>query len=564
MGKLIELQEDKEDVKKILTKVVELCPQEWKFWLSLINLSNYKEAKDLINKARKLLKSNPQVWITAAKIEERNNKEISSEKLTKMLEKGMNQLKENSDSGNMQSKQEWLDEAKKAELEGYYLTCKAIVLNSLNIDVPNELTAHDKQAIYFGDAKRMLNEGANVTANYIYEYITTENPNDIDNWLNLFAAFKKSNKIDFVSLSSMYEKAITLNKEVALFRLMYAKDKWRLENDIPTARGILQKALIEIPEDEEVWFANLKFEVQTKNISEADKISKNMLKAIPSSSPRVWFKYIHFQRFLNHVKNTNNYQDLLDIADEAISLFPQNEKLYLQKAQILSDDLDRVNEAKEVYSIGINNVPESPKLWLGLANIYRDRLKVLIRARSILDSAIVKLPNEPSLWVAKIMTEVSNKDLVAARQLCNKALKQFNLSLEIWIQYLSLIAKLSQKKNAFLDALKATNNSSEILLFIGIFFWEDGKILKAKSWFERALDSEKDDGDIWAWLNYFYSKHGTSDDMQQFKSKFETYLDNINKGKIWLPIAKAVSNLDKSPKEILEIVTKKLPLEYSL
>lgn len=39
---------------------------------------------------------------------------------------------------------------------------------------------------------------------------------------------------------------------------------------------------------------------------------------------------------------------------------------------------------------------------------------------------------------------------------------------------------MSQRKTAFLDALKATDNSSLILMIIGVFFWYDGKYNKCK------------------------------------------------------------------------------------
>lgn len=560
--KLIELQQDKEDVKKMLTKVVELCQTEWKFWLSLINLSDYKEAKDLINRGRKIMKDNPQIWITAVKLEERNNSNISGDKLTKMLEKGIKQLNDNTELSKRPSKQDWLGEAKKAASEGYLMSCKAIVLNCLDLGVPVELSAKEKQAVYLNDAKKLSSEGANAAANFVYEFITTESPNDIDSWLSLFSELKKSQNMDFETIFSLYEKAISLNKEVPIFRLMYAKDKWILQNDVTAARSILQTALKELPDEEEVWFANLKFEVKNKNFARADKISKNMVASISSSSARVWLKYIHFQRFFNHVNKTEDYENtILEASDKAISLFPEAEKLYLQKAQILLEDVKQLEEAKEIYSTGVNKFPESSELWLGLAKLYKDNFKVLIRARSILDSAMVKLPDDPSLWAAKVDAEVSNKDLVAARQLCNKALKKFNSSPDIWLVYLSLISKLSQRKNAFLDALKATNNSPTILLHIGIFFWLDGKTTKAKSWFDRAVDIEKEDGDIWGWLNNFYSKHGTTEEMNQFMLEFNLHSDHINKGKVWISISKAVANLDKSPEELLNLVSNELKLE---
>ena len=65
---------------------------------------------------------------------------------------------------------------------------------------------------------------------------------------------------------------------------------------------------------------------------------------------------------------------------------------------------------------------------------------------------------------------------------------------------------MSQRKTIFLDALKATNNSNLILLIIGVFFWFDGKYSKSKNWFERSLQLDNTNGDIWSWM-YNYLKN---------------------------------------------------------
>ena len=48
---------------------------------------------------------------------------------------------------------------------------------------------------------------------------------------------------------SYYDKAISLNPQVPLFYLMYAKDKWQLSKDIPQTRSILNSGELANPTD---------------------------------------------------------------------------------------------------------------------------------------------------------------------------------------------------------------------------------------------------------------------------------------------------------------------------
>ncbi|EGV61643.1 U4/U6 x U5 tri-snRNP complex subunit Prp1 [Yamadazyma tenuis] len=555
--KMIELQEDEADVKKMLSKVVELCPSEWNFWLSFINLSPYEEAKNLINRARKAMKNNHQVWITAAKLEERESMSISDVKIMKMLEKGIKTSNEHTEEHQKLTRSQWLDEAARAEKEGFLLTCKAIVFSTISFGISAD--EPDKLNIYFTEARKYSTDGFHETGNYIYEYITTQYPNDIECWIRFFEAYKSVESFKVEGIYKFYERAISFNNEEEVFPLMYAKDKWKLGDDITGARDILDEALKRLDTKEDIWHAKIKFEIKTGNLETANKISKTMIQTIPKASARVWYKHIHLQRYINKVMEITDYQTyILKLVDEALEWFPEEEKLHLQNGQILLEDLNLVEQAKEAFLVATNKHPEYVDVWISLAKVYEEKLNVIIRARSILDSAITQNPNDDRLWLEKIGLERRNKDLIAARQLCNKALRSFNSSPRVWIEYLTLIPKMSQRKNAFLDALKSTDNSPIILLNIGIFFWVDGKLKKAKSWFDRALDSDPQNGDIWGWLYNFHKQNGSPDEVQQFQKQFAKGGESINRGYVWNKVAKAVESFNKEPIEILELVSSQL------
>lgn len=558
--RMIELQEDADDVKKMLSKVVEICPLEWKFWLALINLSEYKEAKLIINNARKAMKDNHHVWITAIKLEEREHRDLNETKLIKMLEKGIKQLDDNSLEENRLSREEWFQEASQAESEGFLLTCKAIVFNTIDLGVDGE-----KLTNYLNLASELSSNGFKETANFVYEYATNVFPVDVSAWMRLFSAYKSLKNFNLSKIYQFYEKAISLNAQEPVFRLMYAKDKWKIENDIDGARHILDSALESLNDVEDVWHAKIKFEIKTNYVDDASKVSLEMIQKIPDSSPRVWYKHIHLQRYTQKIRPNENYStEIIKLSEEAIERFPDCWKLHLQKSQILLDDLNKVDDAREYLTISTNQLPNAVELWIQLSRLYLDRLKIAIRARSILDSALIKNPNSDLLWVEKISFERKNNDLVASRQLCNKALRNLKSSSNLWVEYLRLIPKMSQRKNAFLDALKATDNSSTILLNIGIFFWIDGKIPKAKSWFERSLNNNDQNGDVWGWLYNFYSQNGSDEEMQSFKQKFISREEAINRGESWNSVAKAVENLTKEPLQLLEIVAQRVKLDAKI
>lgn len=554
--KLIDLEEDPKDVAKLLRKAIELCPTEWNFWIALINLSTYDESKSLLNKARKSMSDNHKVWISAAKLEEREHENISVQKLSTLMEKGIKKLESNiSDKSKLLSRREWLEEAAQTELEGFNKTCQAIVNNVLNIDIPSD--PKEKLTIWFQEAGHFANQSRFETSNCIYQYIIEQFPNNSECWMRLFRSLKQISDLKLDRLFNYYEQAIELNPQYELFSLMYAKDKWILANDVDGAREILRTANEAIPESEAILLAQVKLEIKTSNYKSAENISTQIIESIPNSSPRVWYKHIHLKRVLNMKNPDSTYQkSILSLCNESLERFPDSDKLYLQKGQVLHHDLKNIQNARETYSIGVKKCPKSIDLWLSLVRI--DERELLIRARSTLDMAILNNPTSEELWNEKIGIERRNNDNITARQICNKALKDLPNSPLLWIQNLQMIPKMSQRKNAFLDALKQTDNSPLVLLHIGIFFWLDGKFMKAKSWFERALNSDKNNGDCWGWLFNFIEKHGSDSEKHALLENFEKCYEEINEGTTWNSITKKVENFEKTPTELLLLLAKQL------
>ncbi|CCE73277.1 Piso0_000308 [Millerozyma farinosa CBS 7064] len=548
---MIEQEDSIEDVKKLLSKAIQFCPKEWNFWLTLINHSSYSEAKALINRARKEYGSSVDVWITAAKLEERENSGISYAKLSKFLSNGFKEIiKQNVNL--QEEKNAWIREAIKSYKEGFNLSAKAAVSIATSIEEIDDQDEFISRCFHLADD--LTHENNFEISNYIYELVTERFPHSVDCWVKLFNSLKSSTN-DLSYLFSYYRKSIEHNPSNTLLTLMYAKDLWILGNDVDSSRKILEDAGTRLPDDERVWLARVKLEVKNKNFENANRISSECVKRIPGSSASIWYKHIHLQRFLNLKNPKQTYElEITLLLKQSLELFPENYKLILQKSQVLLDDLKKPEEAKDCLSIGVKKCPTSIELWIALANFFEKIDNSLIKSRSTYDKAILAQPESDLLWVERIKLEKRNGDYQSATQLINKSLKIFPKSSYLWVEYLGQIKRSSLRKNAYLDAMQNTGNSPTILLNIGIFFWLDGKFNKAKSWFERALNVESRNGDIWAWLFIFYSKNGTKDEVSVLLEKYKEAYEKINLGYYWNPIHKRVDNLDKNSEEILNDV----------
>ncbi|RCK64049.1 Pre-mRNA-splicing factor 6 [Candida viswanathii] len=533
---LIDLETDQDTVKKLLGKAVEMCPLVWEFWLGLINLSNYEESKKLLNQARKKLTGDPNVWIAACKLEEREQ-DVELSKLVKLMDKA---IKEASSRGI--SKDEWYQMAIEAEKEEFRNTSRAIVSSYLNA---HKERANDSSLLE--DVDKLVTNGNVIVGRAILDHIIESHSHDVSHWRKLITSMKKFTDLEV--LFSYYNKAIELNPSTALFYLMFAKDKWQLANDIPEARAILNRAAAAMPKDISIKFAIIKLELRSGHIDSARDYIKEIIDTSPMESEKFWYKYIHILRCL---KST----EALETCQKALRLFPESWKLYLQNIQILQD-MNKPEQAREIASISVKKCKGAPQLWIKLSEI-DEQLGILIRARAVIDQAMVTNPESPDLWSYKIQFEKQNQDLVAARNISNKSLKKFPHNADLWIEYLWLLPKMSQRKTAFLDALKATDNSSLILLVIGVFFWYDGKYNKCKNWFERSLLLDNTNGDTWAWLFNYLKKFGTKEELERFVTEYEANYDAINKGKVFNVVNKDIANYDKSPKEILEITAGRL------
>ena len=58
-------------------------PDNVEMWLALARLETYENAKKVLNKARMVISTDPQIWITAAMLEEAHNNEEATRAIIK-------------------------------------------------------------------------------------------------------------------------------------------------------------------------------------------------------------------------------------------------------------------------------------------------------------------------------------------------------------------------------------------------------------------------------------------------------------------------------------------------
>jgi len=523
----INLEENIEDKIKISEKATELVPEDEELWLTLIELQPYAVAKSTLNKARKILPNNVNIWLTACKLEFINNP--TSDKVEKMVKKTFNECRD-------LSRDEWYRHAINFEnMELSYIT--TIIVDVLlsqdeNISYASLVSEADKYEENIFVYKAILN------------FIVMKFPKKTVIWRRLIELYKVH--FELSELYKIFENIIEILPKNPIFWLMYSKEVWK-NGDINTAKTILSRAFQNLSSNADIWLALIKLQSVEKNYEEVNVLFQEA--KVKVNNERIWYKYV---TFLRQVGSKN---EAFDAIEEGLSTFPKCWKLYMQKAQLFKEQ-DDLSKARNIISIGTKTIPESVELWIYLSDLDY-QLDNGTRARSDLDLALLKNPKSDKLWVAKLELEQKLQNTDQINVMLTKALKEFPHSSYLWGFNLKFNTKKSLRKTLYQDALNATNNSVRILIIIGYNFWIDGKFDKAKRWFERAIIADEDFGDSWAWYyNFLIKNNEPQEEVDSFLKKFSDV--EPRHGDVWPHISKKIENLDKPAIEILKLVAEEL------
>ena len=124
-----------------------------------------------------------------------------------------------------------------------------------------------------------------------------------------------------------------------------------------------------------------------------------------------------------------------------------------------------------------------------------------------------------------------------------------------------------QRKGRSADAIKKAGEHPSVIVAVARLFWAERKIEKARQWMQNAVTADPDWGDAWGWWLKFELEHGEpvsrpstcsgrSADLQERQALVIEKCEQAqpHHGPVWQSVAKDLSNVGKSTREILELV----------
>ncbi|KAL5337859.1 PRP1 splicing factor, N-terminal-domain-containing protein [Aspergillus crustosus] len=529
----VNLEEDPPDARLLLAKAVEMIPLSVELWLALARLECPENAQKVLNAARKAVPTSHEIWIAASRLQE----QMGTFSKVNVMKRAIQSLaRENA----MLKREEWIAEAEKCEEEGAVLTCGAIIRETLGWGLDED---DDRKDIWMDDARTSIARGKYETARAIYAYALRVFVNRQSIWIA--AADLERNYGTKEALWQVLEKAVEACPQSEELWLQLAKEKWQ-SGEIDDARRVLGRAFNQNPNNEDIWLAAVKLEADAQQTDQARELLATA--RLEAGTDRVWIKSVAFERQLG------NIDDALDLANQGLQQYPKTDKLWMLKGQIFESQ-DKLPQAREAYGTGARACPKSVPLWL-LASRLEEKAGAVVRARSVLDRARLAVPSSPELWTESVRVERRANNIPQAKVLMARALQEVSSSGLLWSESIWHLEPRAQRKARSLEAIKKVDNDPILFITVARIFWGERRLEKAMNWFEKAIVSNSDIGDAWAWYYKFLLQHGTDEKRADVISK--CILSEPKHGEVWQSIAKDPANAYKSTEEILKLVADSL------
>lgn len=543
----VNLEDSPTEARVLLTRATELIPSSVELWLALARLETPERAKKVINQARKKVPTSHEIWIAAGRlIEEQARMGINEdgtdkteaqrtaelEKVDQTLALAVPQLRKH---GAVLTRDQWLTEAEKCETEGSVRTAEAIIKASVAMDVEEE----DRYDTWVGDAESALSRGKIVVARSILAYALRVLPDRRELWRR--AADLEKSHGDRASLDAVLTQAVKFCPQAEVLWLMSAKEKW-LAGDVMAARHTLEQAFVVNPESEAIWLAAVKLEAENGEMGVAREL---LIRArTVADTERIWMKCAVFER------QQGQHTQALETLTTALQKYPSFDKLHMIKAQIY-EDLGQIADARATYAKAVKACPKSITLWT-LASRLEERDNKAIKARSLLEKARLVNPKEELLWAEAVGVEERSSGIAQAKTVLARGLQECPTSGLLWSLTIWLEPRATRKARS-VDALKKSAEDPIIICTVARLFWAEGKIEKARQWFQRAIATDSDRGETWAWWLKFERQHGTKEHQQMVIDGCASAEPHHSQA--WQVVAKDMRNTGKGTKEILELVT---------
>ena len=541
----IELEEA-EDAKILLSVAVEKIPHAVDMWLALAKLESYENAQKVLNKARKVLPTDRSVWIAAAKLEESQNHIVNVDPI---VSRALKSLQKN--DANVQ-RNDWIEEAKKAERSGAVETCKSIIRHSIGLGIDDQ----DRFRTWSNDAKSILADGFVETARAVLQHALEILPKKRKLWSQSVELERHHGNRE--SLDAILTRATKELPEAEIFWLLRAKEIW-VSGDVEKARQVLAEAFEANSDSEAVWLAAAKLEWENGEIVRARLLLKRAQDRAPSA--RVFMKSAVLER------EQGNTQEAIDLIETGIEKYPDYAKLYMIGGQIFGDDQpttkENLDKARMYFQRGIERLPSNSTLWI-LASRLEERSSEFdpslksagpMKARSLLELARIKNPKNPELWVESIRLERRGGNLSLAKTMMAKALQECPNSGLLLAENITSAPRVEQKSKSA-DAIKRCPEDPRVIVAVASLFASERKFDKARKWFDRAVQLNPDLGDSWGHYYSFELASGT--DEQQKNVRERCVAAEPKHGELWTKHAKAMVNRKLKPTDVLNLVAKEI------
>ncbi|KAN0018656.1 hypothetical protein ACTFIU_008585 [Dictyostelium citrinum] len=554
----IELEEP-EDARILLGRAVECVPDNIDLWLALANLETYEKAREVLNKARQALPSSSEIWISAAQLEESQGK---NDNVNKIIKKAIKSLC--SGVMNVMNRDKWIAEAEKSEKNQYYVTCQAIIYETIGMGIEDD----DRKRIWVIDAEECLSRGSIKTANAIYAHILSVFPTKKSVWLKVAQLEKQHGTKE--TLDQTLEKATQKCPQYENLWLMYAKEKW-ISGDVAKAREILAQAFKFNPGSENIWVAAVKIESEMNEL----RAARNLLKKAReiAGTERIWMKSALLERELGGDQKLE-----MSIIEQGLQKYPNSFKLWLMKAQLEerqsialinnnnSNNNNNINnnqqnnnqqisttsieKIRQTYKNATVKCPNNGSVWIE-ASRFEKRNNNFNRARALLEQAKLKNPTDDDIYLEFVRFEDSLGNRKQATTILALGIQASPKSGKLWAELIAMEPRHSQR-NKCVDALNRCNNDPYVFTQVSKIFWMDGKFDKAKQWYQRVTTTFPEYGDGWAYYYAFILKFEPENKDQILKKCVEA---EPNLGEHWIKVAKQVGNSRLKTDQILKQVS---------
>lgn len=509
----IEHEPNPEDARVLLARAVECVPHAVEMWLALARLENYDNARKVLNMAREKLPAEVQIWISAAQLEEANGNGVM---VNKIVEKAMKTLKA---AGVNLDREAWLNDAEQSEKAGSIATAQALVRVGLGIGVDTE----DRKSTWLEDCESFEARQSYECARAAYAYMLTMFPGKKSIWIK--AANLERHHGTHQALDELLMRACELCPNTEILWLMCAKEKWN-HGDVPAARQVLEHAFRANDASEDIWLAAVKLESSNNEHERARQLLQNARSSV--GTRKIWKKSVSLERQLGHPEEEAR------LLKEGLQKFPDYDRLWMLLGQS-HERANNVTAAREAYAQGTKHCSGSTELWILFAGL-EERNSSLAIARSVLEKGRIKSPKNHELWLEAIKLEQRNNNAPTAAALMAKALQDCPNSGPLWAKAIEMEPH-RQKKAKSVDALKKCDSDPYVMLAVAKLFWMDGKIDKARSWFNRTITLDSDLGDAWAAFYKFEVQRSSEDKVKELVRR--CVQAEPSSGELWVKTAKS-------------------------